>query len=424
VNALLLSAGVALLLLSVAGGVQTLLGARRIRDLRSVLEESGRRESVSPAAGPDPPPLSVVITARDEAETIEASVRSFLGQRCPGLQVIAVDDRSSDDTGAILDRLATDPSTPPGRFAVLHLREIPPGWLGKTNACHAGAGLVRGEWILFTDGDVSLGDPDLLARVVGLAERERFDHVAVIPDLRPMGLLHAGLVSCFGQVFVVGARAHEMDRDRPRGGGGVGAFNLVRRQVYDRIGGHDLLRMEIIDDFKLGRLLKESGARQRLYHGFGLIRCPWHRGALRVVRGLEKNLFASLQFSLPAVVAFSVMGLAFALGPFLFGLLIQFGLRPRPHPLAVATGWLPFLMQAGFTLHAYRGEARRFGRSAPALALIYPLSCLLLLAAVLNSTVATLRRGGVKWRDTFYPLAALRRGVVRVGAGRRFRADG
>ena len=420
-SALLLLSGIVMLSLSLLIGGMALVGARRIRDLAPLLEEGGRPGGGTP--GRDAlPSLSIVMTARDEQETIEAAARSFLRQRYPRLEVIVVDDRSSDATGSILARLAADPTLPEGRLQVEQVRDLPPGWLGKTHACHSGAQRARGEWILFTDGDVSLAGDDLLARALAFATRNGLDHVAVIPDLRPMSLLHAGVVACFGQMFAIGCRAHEMDRDRPRGGGGVGAFNLVRRSAYDRIGGHTLLRMEVVDDFKLGRLLKESGARQRMFNGLDLVRCPWHRGALQVVRGLEKNLFASFEFSLPLVLAFSFGGLALTTWPLLFGLLVQFALRPQPHPLLVAAGWLPLVGQAAFTFEAYRDAARHFGQPAPLLTLIYPLSFLMLCAAVWNSTVATLARGGVRWRGTFYPLAALRRGVVRAGAGARFRS--
>jgi glycosyltransferase involved in cell wall biosynthesis len=422
VSTLLLVSAIVMLALSLITGLMALIGARKIRDLAPLLEESEREEGAGPSAASGLPSLSVVMTVRDEEETIEAAARSFLRQRYPGLEVVVVDDRSSDATGSILDRLAADPALPADRLTVVKVRDLPPGWLGKTNACHTGARRARGEWILFTDGDVSLGDDDLLARVLAFARRERFDHVAVVPDLRPMNPLHAGVVSCFGQMFAVGCRAYEMDRDRPRGGGGVGAFNLMTRRAYDRVGGHTLLRMDVVDDFKLGRLLKESGARQRMFNGLGLVLCPWHRGALQVVRGLEKNMFAAFEFSLPLVVALSLVGLVLTLGPFLIGLVVQAGRQPGLSPLVVA-GWIPFACQVGFILQAYREASRNFGQHPLVMTLLYPVSYLLLWAAIWNSTAATLRHGGVNWRGTFYPLSALRRGVVRSGAGRRFRGN-
>jgi Glycosyl transferase family 2 len=400
-----------------------LSASRRVRDLAGRL---GPR----PAAAAPLPALSVVVTARDEADQIEATVRHLLRQRYPGLQIVVVDDRSTDGTGAILDRLAAEPAAG-GRLRVIHNRELPGGWLGKCHACRLGAGAAAGAWILFTDGDVILVEEDLLARIVSLAERERLDHVAVLPDLRPMPPLQAGLVSAFGEMFMVAARAHEMDRDLPRGGAGVGAFNLVRRSAYDRIGGHDLLRMDLADDFKLGRLLKESGARQRLFNGAGFIRCPWHRGALNVVRGLSKNFFGGFNFSILELAAVTVALALASFGPLLLAAgLFATGIFAAARsggaatsPALLAAALLPVLLQALVIGVGYAREAWRFGYSPLLLWILHPLSVLLLLSAAWWSAILTLWQGGVRWRDTFYPLAALRRGIVPPGAGRRFHPD-
>lgn len=397
-------------------------GTRGVRLLRDVLpwEPPARL-----------PPLSVVVTARDEAPGIEATVRRLLAQRYPGLEVVVVDDRSTDGTSEILDRLATEAAGGAARLVVIHNDLLPDGWLGKCHACRLGAERARGEWILFTDGDVQLFGADLLARVVAHAEEGRLDHVAVLPDLRPMSALQAGLVAAFGQMFIVASRAHEMDRDLRRGGTGVGAFNLVRRFSYEGIGGHLLLRMDLADDFKLGRLLKESGARQRLYNGLDLVRCPWHRGTYRVLRGLEKNFYAGFDFSLARLVAATAVLLALTFGPALSGALATAllaagggdGGGPRGADAGalvwLAAAWLPLGLQAAVILRGYLDAAPRHGYDPLPLALLHPISVLLLLAAAWNSAVRTLARGGVRWRETFYPLAALRAGQVPEGAGRR-----
>ncbi|HEU4402212.1 MAG TPA: glycosyltransferase [Candidatus Polarisedimenticolia bacterium] len=402
-------------LLAVAGaffGLLVLLGSRNIL----LLDEALAAEGLSTApAGLRLPSLAVVVTARDEAAGIETTVRRLLAQRYPALEVIVVDDRSTDGTGDILDRLAAE--TP--RLVVVHNRSLPQGWLGKCNACRLGAGRAGGEWILFTDGDVALATDDLLARVVALAERRRLDHVAVLPDLRPMSPLQGGLVAAFGQMFVLAARAFEMPRDLSRGGAGVGAFNLMKRSAYERVGGHDLVRLDMGDDFKLGRLLKESGARQRLFFGVSLVRCSWHEGTLRVIRGLEKNFFAGLDYSVAQLVAFSAVLLLISFGPAAAAILATL-LAPRGTPaLVLAAGWLPFALQFGFLLYGYLTQGRRYGVPPLRTALLHPLSVLLLLAAAWNSAIRTLLRGGVTWRETFYPLAALRQGLLRPGVGRR-----
>src|SRR5437867_3883886 len=212
-----------------------------------------------------------------------------------------------------------------------------------------------------------------------------------------------------------------MDRDRRRGGAGIGAFNMVRRSAYDRIGGHALLKMDPADDYKLGRLLKESGARQRLFDGAGLVRCRWHRGALNVARGLEKNLFSGFDYSVLELLGFSLLALFLVLGPVTAGLAGTLLGARTGRPALIAIAWLPFAVQAFFVGSGSRLQARRHGGSALGLSVLYPAAVLLLLGAAWNSAVRAIARGGVLWRDTFYPLAELRAGRVRAGAGRCFK---
>ncbi len=388
------------------------MGSRKVRILARVLEEEKR-------AGQTPgrtPAVTVVVTARNEADQIETTVRSLLRQRHPRLEIIVVDDRSSDGTGDLVRKLEVE--APEGvRLRLIRNETLPDDWTGKCHACHLGAAHATGDWILFTDGDVRFTDEDLLIRVVNYAEQNRLDHVAVIPDLRPMSAVQAALVAVFGQMFMLAARAHEMDLDLRRGGIGVGAFNLVRRRSYDRIGGHQQLKMDLADDVKLGRLLKESGARQRLFNGLDLIRCPWHRGALNVVRGLEKNFFAGLGFSLPFLSLWTGTVLMLNFGPACVGVFASIYLWGSVNPSLLAAVWLPFVIQVVLVAGAYFVEAPRQGYGAMTLTLLHPLSVLLLLAAAWNSALRTLVRGGVQWRGTFYPLHRLREGLVRQGTG-------
>ena len=370
-------------------------------------------------ARPDSPTLSVVVTACNEAEEIEASVRSLLRQDFPGLEIVVVDDRSEDATGAILDRIAAEPGAA-GRLVVRHNRDLPPGRLGKCHACALGAAQATGEWILFADGDVRFATPDLLSRTLFAAIRARLDHVAVLPDLRPQTLLTEATTNAFGWIDLLGVRAYEMDKDAARGGGGVGAFNLVRRSAYDRIGGHDALLMDVADDYKLGRLLKESGARQRLFFGRGLVLCRWQKSALAVVKGLEKNFFGGFDYSLVKTAIVWLLLAASTFGPTaLFLGALGGGVLPgETRSATAAVAALLVQLLSVVVGHAAFGD-RNGGRFAAVL--LFPAGFALVLAAIANSTWRTLRRGGVVWRGTLYPLAELRRGLVPPRFGRRFR---
>lgn len=355
----------------------------------------------------------MVVTARDEQERIGTTVERLLEQQYENLRVVVVDDRSRDATGAILDRLASSPGAR-GRLEVVHNTELPEGWLGKCHACALGARRAHGNWILFTDGDVTLARPDVLAGTVAWAEREGIDHLAVLPDMGRISALQSALMAAFGQTFLVAARCWEMDKDLPRGGAGIGAFNLVRRRAYEKIGGHEILRMDPADDVKLGQLLKESGARQRIANGYGLVLCPWHEGTANVVRGLEKNAFAGLGYSLPVLIGFTAGALFLAWGPLLLALAGVFIIGPRARVPLAAAACGPWILQETLLVLGWAASSRRVGSSIGSV-LLYPVGVVVLLAAMWNSAIVTLSRGGIEWRGTFYPLAKLRAGLVRPG---------
>jgi len=388
-----------------------ILASRQVRSMADALRADAL-PAAPPGISPDLlPSLSIIVTARDEVAAIEATVRHALEQVYPGLEVIVVDDRSSDGTAELLDRLAATVGA--GRLQVIHVRALPAGWIGKCHACHEGARRARGAFLLFMDGDVTLAAPDLLARTITWMEHGDIDHLALFPDLRPYGALQACLLHSFEQAMLLMTRGWEMERDLPRGGAGVGAFNLIRRIAYDRVHGHALLRMEVADDYKLGMLLKESGARQRIRGGLGIVRCPWHRGTLAVLRGLEKNLFSGSDYSVGLLAAQTAAAFALHAGPLLVGL-----------AAGTPAGWLPLATQVGCIVAAAASAAQRIDKHPLVLAGLYPVSFALLTFAVWNSALRTLWRGGVRWRDTFYPLEQLRAGLVRRGAGRRLTAAG
>jgi hypothetical protein len=393
------------------------LALRSLAETKVLADELDAAASNADARPTALPAVSVVVTARDEERDVEATVRRFLAQRGVALELVVVDDRSRDRTGAILDALAAEHAAD-ARLVVVHNRELPPGRLGKCHACALGAARARGRWLLFADGDVTLAKDDVLARTVLFAERSRLDHVAVLPDMGPQSTTQEALTGAFGVIYLLGVRAYQMDKDYARGGGGVGAFNLMRRASYERIGGHGLLMMDTADDWKLGRLLKESGARQRIYFGRGLVFCPWQRGTWNVVKGLEKNAFGGCDYRVSAVALSTAGLLALVVGPAALCVAAVLSGAWAREPRVAAAAFTPLFLQTFFTFVNWALFRDRTGARLSA-ALLFPLGVLLFLVALWNSTWKTLRRGGVSWRGTFYPLADLKRGLVRPGALKR-----
>jgi len=335
---------------------------------------------------------SVVVAARDEEARIEQTVRRLLVQRGVEMELIVVDDRSTDRTGEILKQLAKEDS----RLKVQRVDALPEGWLGKCHACHVGALAAKGDWILFTDADC-WSKPDVLLRALLVAQHEQADHVTLTSGLavRSLGLragsllFHLSIANWFS-----GA-----NRDRPKSFVGFGAFNLVRASAYRECGGYEALRLTVLDDVKLGLLLRRAGKRTRAFIGIQDVEAHWGTSSWDSVRLMEKNQFAALDYRLPfalGVIAFLTLLMGFAL----LGAVsvTSFGLAAALSPFSLS---VPAAILA-----------RRIGWSW-LLALGVPFVMPGFVYALLNSTLKTLWRGGIRWRDTFYSLKTLRRGNVR-----------
>jgi glycosyltransferase involved in cell wall biosynthesis len=362
---------------------------RRVRDL----------PADEPAGGW--PSAAVLFAARDEAASVEAAARTMLALDYPALEVVAVDDRSADGTGEILDRLAADDA----RLRVVHVRDLPEGWLGKTHALHVGAGATRAEWLLFTDADVMF-EPTTLRRVIAHAAGEGLDHVTVTPDLPTHGEGERIFLAMFQIGLSIYAPGWDMENRRKKAAMGIGAFNLVRAEAFRAIGGFERLALSVDDDVQLGRAMKWAGYRGRMLLGDGAISVRWQVGLGGMIRGLEKNFFAGAKFR-PALVAVYTLGqVVVGIGPFL-------GLASGPAPVRWICGVGIAVMALMLSLIGRQCGLR------PYHALTMPLSAVVCITALLRSTWVTLRQGGIRWRGHLYPLAALREHVRRREAWMR-----
>lgn len=341
------------------------------------------------------PKLSMIIPACNEADTLEDAVRSRLSDGYPHLEIILVDDRSTDGTGAIVERLAASDA----RVRALHIRELPAGWLGKVHALQRGVEAATGEWLLFSDADVHLA-PGTLGRCVAYVLERNLDHLAVIPGLWRSTFLLDVLLATFVRIMCLGGRLWAVENPRSPAAIGVGAFNLVRRAAFERTTGFEWLKFEVVDDIGLGQMLKRAGARSAGANGRGLVGLYWYRSLGAMARGMEKAAFAGLGHSgLTRMLLVSFAFLALDMAPFV-GLL----------PLGV-----PRLLYAGLAGSAAALLAQAIpwhwisGRLGPAL--LVPLGAVLALALTLRSAWLAIKRGGLAWRGTYYPAEQLRQGT-------------
>ena len=342
--------------------------------------------------------VSVIVPARNEEEDIELSLTRLLELDYDNYEVIAVNDRSTDRTGEIMERVAENPVLTSGRLRVIHHRELPAGWLGKTHAMWTATNEATGDWLLFTDADV-LFKPDSVRRALAYAEAEKADHVVLFPRIIMKQPGEYMMIAFFHTMFVFGHRPWKVADPKSRDHMGVGAFNLIRQSVYQAVGTYQALRMEVVDDMKLGKVVKNAGYAQRNVFGGDLISIRWANGAMGVVNNLTKNFFAILSFQWPRTLI-SALGLAFLnLVPFL--------------GVWLAHGWarLPYVVALGSMFSIYLGIWLRSGVPAYYF-LLHPVSTALFIYTLLRSMFHALWNDGIIWRGTRYPLEELRKGMV------------
>jgi glycosyltransferase involved in cell wall biosynthesis len=371
------------------------------------------------------PRVSIIVPARNEEEHIRETLIRLLALEYSNYEIIAVNDRSTDRTGEIMDEIAaslcgadtpvrvsvapemhagagsnahtTEAKVSP-RLKIIHISELPSGWLGKTHAMWTAGKVATGDWLLFTDADV-LFKPDALRRGIAYAEAEKADHVVLFPRMIMKRPGERMMIAFFQALFVFGHRPWKVADPNASDHMGVGAFNMVRRSVYDAVGTYHALRMEVLDDMKLGKVVKNAGFAQRNVFGEDLISLRWAKGAFGVVNNLTKNFFAVLSFQWWRTLA-TVFGLGFLnLGPFLGVWLAHDGTRTL------------YWIALGSIFAIYYGMSTR--SAVPAYYFfLHPVSTSLFMYTLLRSMFVTIRDDGIVWRGTKYALEELRNGMV------------
>lgn len=350
----------------------------------------------------DAPParVSVILAARDEQTRIEQTVRRALAQLGVDHEVIVADDRSTDETPAILGALAREQP----HLRVVRIDELPAGWLGKCHALHAAAAHATGDILVFIDADTWLTDT-AVARAVALASRLDAKHLCLAPSHASTTL--PGRAALLAGTTLLGVRAFFLNRDLPTGYMGIGAFNMIDAALYRSFGAHEPLRLEIVDDVKLGMLARKAGARSRLAFASHDVEVEWAGSARSLVAVLRKNAFATQNFSIVRTTLLALVAMLCLLAPIAAPVALALAERDALR-LAAACALGAYL--ATIVPGALGARSQRWGLAG---ALLSPLAYWIILFAGVNSAARTLLEGGVRWRDTFYPLAQLRRGVVR-----------
>ena len=346
------------------------------------------------------PRLSVMIPARNEAGHIETALNTVLKQDYPNLEIIVMNDRSTDGTGDILKRLAAVDS----RVQLLQIESLPSGWLGKVNALHQGVQRAKGDWYLFTDADVRF-EPGVFQRAMRYVEHHGADHLVFLPRVICQNFFLDIVLRMFGLLYLLTANAKKVNKPDSKTPFGVGAFNLVSADKFRQTPGFEWLRLETADDYGLGVMLKNAGSRTRVAIAEE-VSVPWYESLGDMFRGLEKNLFGVGSRYSWSLLLIQVLGLwALFAAPWM-------ALIAGTITVIKGGSWVMLLAAAAVMgcnlllpllfLNKNRADALSL--------LFFPFGILLITMMMLWSAYRCLVNGGIHWRGTHYSLSELRAG--------------
>jgi glycosyltransferase involved in cell wall biosynthesis len=343
---------------------------------------------------PTPLKVSIVIPACNEERNIEEALRSVLKQDYETIEFIVINDRSTDRTGEILRRMADGDS----RIRIAEIKQLPPRWLGKNHALHYGAQQATGDLLLFTDADIVMHPQTVSKAVTFLVEQQR-DHITMAPETRMPTALLGIFVAAFTIFFSIYARPWKAKNPHSSRHIGIGAFNMIRAEVYKSIGGHKPIAMRPDDDLKLGKLIKNHGYRQEFLFGKQMLHVEWYASVRELIQGLEKNSFSGLEYSVLAMVGATVGFVLFNIWPFL--------------AIFLTAGSTQILnLVVVFLILLLTFASAQFHEGKPWYGLGFPIAAGLFVYILWRSMVVTLRNNGITWRGTHYSLKDLKANKV------------
>jgi glycosyltransferase involved in cell wall biosynthesis len=338
------------------------------------------------------PRLSVIITAKDEATTIEHALATILNTSYPDFEIIIVNDRSTDTTGEIINDFArSHPKIKP-----IHIDTLPEDWLGKTHALDTAVRQATGDWFLFTDADVH-HHPTLWQRALNYAISKHYSHLALLPDVPTPGRILQACVKAFGLMFLATAKVEQIEDPDKKAAIGIGAFNLVKRDAFVQTPGFEWLRMEVADDYGIGVMMKKWGHKISFATAYDDLQVDWYHDVPGMIKGLEKNIMApGTRFETIRLIISPLLLSAVILGPFLS--LLSWS----NYYFVTGVTVLFFIVLCSFWIPRRNpGDLTTW--------LLTPVGYLIILYTFCRACALCLARNGINWRGTYYPRSQLRK---------------
>jgi cellulose synthase/poly-beta-1,6-N-acetylglucosamine synthase-like glycosyltransferase len=350
----------------------------------------GSLDNCQASSGTYQPLVTVVVPARNEAPSIEQGLRALCNQTYEMLEVIVVNDRSTDRTAEVIAKVRREHPL----LQVITITALPEGWLGKTNAMHVGARQARGEFLIFTDADVCL-EKTTISRAVHVINEQRLDHLALVFQNSTKGRLLNALITDIGMGLLMLFKPWRVVEPKSRFFIGVGAFNMVRAAAYHALGGHEKIRMQAVDDVFLGKMVKQHGFRQNCLLAYEYVTVPWYDSVDELISGLMKNVYAVFHYKLSWALGAVILVALFFIAPLFF--------------IFFTTGVTRYLFLFAVLIRIGVSGAGMLKAGLPAGAII----CLLItpfitIYIMLKAVWTTSRQRGITWRGNFYSLETLK----------------
>jgi chlorobactene glucosyltransferase len=351
-----------------------------------------------PAPLADAGKLSVIVAAKEEEQNIRTCIESLLEQDYPNLEIIAVNDRSADRTGAILDELA---ATAPDKLRVVHVKQLPEGWFGKNNAMREGVAVSTGEWLCFIDADCRQTSTDTMSVAMHEALSNKIDFLSVLPVLETRSFWERLIQPVCAAILMIWFRPERVNDPHRRTAYANGAFMLMSRATYEAIGGHESVRTELNEDIHMARLCKERGRRLFVIENDGLYVTRMYTSLVETWRGWSRifygcfGTFRRLAVTLLVVLLLSVLPLL----SFVIAAMANVSSAGQPGP-----GWLNVFALSAVVIVVLESVIWRFmrlARSAPWAWMTYPVG-ILIATGMLLKAMTKLAGARTNWRGTTY----------------------
>lgn len=336
------------------------------------------------------PSVAIIIAVKDEEKELEDALQTVCSLSYPNYRIIVVNDRSTDGTAAILQRMAARHPL----ITTISIDELPLGWMGKNHALYKGYCASSEDWLLFTDADVKFA-PQALEKAMHYIKQKQLDHLTALAEITSPSSLFVSVMNVFAIMLDIKLKPWTISDPASPSSMGVGAFNLVKRSAYEKAGTHLMISLRPDDDLKLGERIKRAGGKQDILYGEKEISLAWYSSLPAFVNGLMKNMYSVYNYRFLEAMSTAIL---------------SFLILALPVPLFLSSGapyhWIGLAIIASqvVLLYGKKGIHAKWWH-----ALMIPFAGLIMVYIIIQSTLLTEHRRGINWRNSFYPLSELRK---------------